>query len=165
VSDALEVVAAVAARPEIDGERLIAGGGSFGGYLTNAIAVRPDHPFRALVTACSIWSLDQHIGTSDAGYWSVHEFGGGAAGRERVLASSPHLGADHLRVPMLVIHGERDMRVTVDQALRLWRDLRSRDIPGRLLVVPDEGHHIPSRPANISRVYDEIFAFAAEHCG
>jgi dipeptidyl aminopeptidase/acylaminoacyl peptidase len=165
VSDALEVVAAVAARPDIDGERLIAGGGSFGGYLTNAIAVLPDHPFRALVTACSIWSLDQHVGTSDAGYWAQHEFGTGADGRERILASSPHLRADDLHAPMLVLHGQGDMRVSADQALRLWFDLRSRDVPGRLLVFPDEGHHIPSRPANILRVYDEIFAFAAEHCG
>lgn len=164
VSDALEVVAAVAARPDIDGDRLIAGGGSFGGYLTNAVAVRPDHPFCALVTVCSIWSLDQHVGTSDAGYWAQHEFGAGPEGRERILASSPHQHADELDTPMLVIHGERDMRVSPDQAMRLWHDLRGRDVPGRLLVFPDEGHHIPSRPANITRVYDEIFAFAARHC-
>jgi dipeptidyl aminopeptidase/acylaminoacyl peptidase len=164
VSDALEVVAAVAARADIAGDRLIAGGGSFGGYLTNALAVRADHPFRALVTACSIWSLDQHTGTSDAGFWAQHEFGTGPDGRARILASSPHLRADELHTPMLVIHGERDMRVSADQALRLWHDLRSRDVPGRLLVFPDEGHHIPSRPANIVRVYEEILAFADRYC-
>ena len=159
VVDALACVASVAARPDIDATRLAAGGSSFGGYLTNAIAVQPTHPFRALVSVSGIWAMDQQRGASDSFFWFDREFGAD----ERFLANSPHLHADRLATPMLVMHGEQDVRVTIDQSLRLFTDLQRRAVPSRLVVFPDEGHMLIGRPGALERVYAELLGWLDSH--
>ena len=37
--------------------------------------------------------------------------------------NSPHRYADAITTPMLVIHGDKDYRVPIGEALRLWWDL------------------------------------------
>ena len=92
-------------------------GGSFGGYMANWVAGHTDR-FTAIVTHASLWALDQFVPTTDApDYWR----------REltpQIRAEhSPHRHADAIRTPMLVIHGDRDYRVPIGEALRLWSDL------------------------------------------
>ena len=61
---------------------------------------------------------------------------------------SPHRHADAISTPMLVIHGDRDYRVPIGEALRLWWDLVSRHagppetLPHRFLYFPDENHWV-----------------------
>jgi hypothetical protein len=56
---------------------------------------------------------------------------------------------------MLVIHGDKDYRVPIGEALRLWWDLRLRQDapeapPHRFLYFPDENHWILNAPARES---------------
>jgi len=62
--DVMAVVDAIAARPEIDSHRLIAMGGSFGGYMTSWIGVNSDR-FRALVTHAGLFALSSFHGVTD----------------------------------------------------------------------------------------------------
>ena len=69
---------------------------------------------------------------------------------------------------MLVVHGNRDYRVPVGEALRLWWDLVSRwdgdpaDLPHRFLDFPGENHWILS-PANAQVWYDTVLGFCGQH--
>jgi dipeptidyl aminopeptidase/acylaminoacyl peptidase len=67
-----------------------------------------------------------------------------------------------------VIHGDKDYRVPIGEALRLWRDLvaRTKPIDGELqhkfLYFPDENHWILS-PGHAKVWYETVFAFLAHH--
>ena len=44
--------------------------------------------------------------------------------------------------PMLVVHGERDYRVPVDQGLECYNVLKAKGVPARLVYFPDENHWV-----------------------
>ena len=116
-------------------------GGSFGGYMANWVATQTDR-FRAIVTHASLWDLDAFTGTTDAAYYWEKEWGDPLREPKRYEQNSPHRYADAIRTPMLVIHGDKDYRVPIGEALRLWYDLQKRGIPSKFLYFPDENHWV-----------------------
>jgi dipeptidyl aminopeptidase/acylaminoacyl peptidase len=163
-ADLLEGLEGVLAeRPELDASRVAAIGASFGGYMTNWLAGHSDR-FRALVTHAGVYALDQLHGTSDEASWFDEFYGDPLTdrGRDLVRENSPHHSAERFSAPMLVIHGDLDYRVPVGEALRLWTDLRRREVPARFLYFPDENHWI-LRPPNVRVWYDCVLAFLDEH--
>ena len=160
-TDLMTVTDATLERPEIDGTRTAAMGGSFGGYMANWIATQTDR-FRAIVTHASLWHLDAFAGTTDEPSFWHREFGDPFDKPERYLENSPHLRVQDIRTPMLVIHGDRDYRVPIGEALRLWNDLGRFSVPAKFLYFPDENHWILA-PGNAKVWYETIGAFLAEH--
>jgi len=136
-------------------------GGSFGGYMANWIAGHTDR-FGAIVSHAGVWALDQAFGTTDNPAFGHRIFGHPATEPERYLANSPHLHADNITTPMLIIHGDRDYRVPVGEALRMYADLSGRGKRIRFLYFPDENHWI-LKPGDIRVWYETVFAFLAEN--
>jgi hypothetical protein len=66
------------------------------------------------------------FGTTDGPAFWRRIFGHPAVQPERYLASWPHLHADAITTPLLIIHGDRDYRVPIGEALRMWADLSLR---------------------------------------
>lgn len=159
-----DVVAAVDAaleRPELDAERTALMGGSFGGYMANWVAGSTDR-FQAIVTHASLWELRGFHGTTDYGPDWEREFGDPYADPSRYEEWSPSRLLANIRTPMLVIHGQRDLRVPISEALRLWTDLRRHHVPARFLYFPDENHWI-LKPQNARLWYETVGAFLDEH--
>jgi dipeptidyl aminopeptidase/acylaminoacyl peptidase len=161
-TDLMAITDAAIARADVDEERTAAMGGSFGGYMANWIAGHTDR-FRAIVTHASLWALDQFRPTTDAAFYWLREMTAVMAAR-----NSPHTAADAITTPMLAIHGDKDYRVPVGEALRLWWDLVSRhagdpaDLPHRFLYYPDENHWILT-PRNAAVWYQTVTAFLDHH--
>jgi dipeptidyl aminopeptidase/acylaminoacyl peptidase len=160
-TDLIAAVEAAEARPEIDADRTAAMGGSFGGYMANWVATQTDR-FRAIVTHASLWDLDAFTGTTDSAYYWEKEWGDPLGQPKRYEMNSPHRYADAIRTPMLVIHGDKDYRVPIGEALRLWYDLQKRAVPSRFLYFPDENHWVLT-PGNAVVWYETVIAFLAEH--
>jgi dipeptidyl aminopeptidase/acylaminoacyl peptidase len=160
-TDLMAAVDAVEARPDIDATRTSAMGGSFGGYMANWVATQTDR-FRAIVTHASLWDLDAFTGTTDAAYVWEREWGDPLRDPKRYEQNSPHRYADAIRTPMLVIHGDKDYRVPIGEALRLWYDLQKRAVPSKFLYFPDENHWVLT-PGNSIVWYETVLAFLAEH--
>jgi dipeptidyl aminopeptidase/acylaminoacyl peptidase len=154
-------VDAVVARPDVDAERTAAMGGSYGGYMANWLAVTTDR-FRAIVTHASVWDLTLERNTSDAGFDLDREFGDPLRHEETWRRQSPHLRAESLSTPMLVIHGAKDQRVPLGNSHHLWMDLQGRGLPSRMLLFPDENHWV-LKPQNARLWYQTVFAFLDEH--
>jgi dipeptidyl aminopeptidase/acylaminoacyl peptidase len=131
-------------------------GGSFGGYMANWVAGHTDR-FTAIVTHASLWALDQFGATTDSSYYWLREMT-----REMAEANSPHRFVGQITTPMLVIHGDKDYRVPVGEALRLWWDLSRHGAQAKFLYFPDENHWILS-PGNARIWYETVYAFLAEH--
>ena len=160
-TDVIAAVDAALARPELDGERTALMGGSFGGYMANWVAGSTER-FRAIVTHASLWELRGFHGTTDYGPDWEREFGDPYADPSRYEEWSPSRLLANVRTPMLVIHGQRDLRVPVSEALRLWTDLRRHRVPARFLYFPDENHWI-LKPQNARLWYETVSAFLDEH--
>jgi dipeptidyl aminopeptidase/acylaminoacyl peptidase len=160
-TDVMAITDAVVKRPDIDDSRTAMMGGSFGGYMANWIAGHTDR-FKAIVSHAGLWALDQFLGMTDApGYW-YRAFGDPASQPERYQANSPHLHVAEIVTPMLVIHGDKDYRVPVGEALRLWTDLGRYGKTAKFLYFPDENHWI-LKPGDVPVWYETVFAFLAEH--
>jgi dipeptidyl aminopeptidase/acylaminoacyl peptidase len=163
-TDVMAITDAAVARPDIDQSRTAMMGGSFGGYMANWIAGHTSR-FRGIVSHASLWALDQMFGTTDTPAEWRRIFGSPLAQPQRYAASSPHLHAASIVTPMLVIHGDKDYRVPIGEALRLWTDLAG--APGgragsKFLYFPDENHWVLT-PGNAVIWYETVLAFLAQH--
>jgi dipeptidyl aminopeptidase/acylaminoacyl peptidase len=166
-ADVEAMLDAVLERHDLDERRTACLGGSFGGYMTNWIAGHTDR-FDAIVTHAGLWALDQQHTTTDAAYWKSGLFGTPADHPQWYADNSPHNFVDRIMTPMLVVHGNRDYRVPISEALRLWWDLVSRfagdpaDVPHRFLQFTGENHWILS-PSNAALWWRTVQGFVDEH--
>ncbi|MBO0824999.1 MAG: S9 family peptidase [Actinobacteria bacterium] len=160
-TDVMALTDVVVERPDIDADRTAMMGGSFGGYMANWIAGHTDR-FRAIVSHAGLWALDQMFGTTDGPPFWRRQFGDPRTQPERYLTSSPHLHADKIVTPMLIIHGAQDYRVPVGEGLRLWWDLVFQSVEARFLYFPDENHWV-LKPGDVQVWYETVLAFLAEH--
>ncbi|MEL6891252.1 MAG: alpha/beta fold hydrolase [Actinomycetota bacterium] len=160
--DLMTITDAALERDDLDASRTAAMGGSFGGYMANWVAGHTDR-FDAIVTHASLWDLDQFGPTTDAAYYWAREMT-----PEMATANSPSKHLDRIGTPMLVIHGDRDYRVPIGEALRLWFELvresadEDGNTPHRFLYYPDENHWILT-PNNAQAWYATVLAFLAQH--
>jgi dipeptidyl aminopeptidase/acylaminoacyl peptidase len=164
-TDLMAATDAACADPRIDASRTAAMGGSFGGYMANWVAGHTDR-FTAIVTHASLWALDQFGATTDSSYYWLREMTPAMAAE-----NSPHRFVDRITTPMLVIHGDKDYRVPIGEALRLWFELLTAsglpadergESPHRFLYFPSENHWVLS-PQHAKLWYQVVTAFLAEH--
>ncbi|HEX2213399.1 MAG TPA: S9 family peptidase [Mycobacterium sp.] len=163
--DLMAATDAACEHARIDADRTAAMGGSFGGYMANWVAGHTDR-FDAIVTHASLWALDQFGATTDSSYYWLREMT-----REMAQANSPHHHVDRITTPMLVIHGEKDYRVPIGEALRLWYELLTHsglpaddegNSPHRFLYFPSENHWVLT-PQHAKIWYQVVTAFLARH--
>lgn len=159
-----DVIAAaewLADKPWIDEERMVAGGGSYGGYLSSVLLGK-ENPFKALVIHAAVY--DMYAQTSAD--FAVHDqrFGPYWENPDIYESISPHFLAANFDTPSLVIHGQNDLRVPVGQAFSLFRALQRQGIESRLVYYPDENHWILTRENSVhwyGEFRDWITRFAA----
>jgi dipeptidyl aminopeptidase/acylaminoacyl peptidase len=166
-ADCTTVLDAVLDMAEVDPSRVACLGASFGGYMTNWVAGHAAERFGAIVTHAGLYALDQQHKTTDLPFFKTGIFGEPAEHPQWYEANSPHHGQVG-GTPMLIIHGNRDYRVPLGEALRLWWDLVSgwdgdpEDMPHRFLQLTGENHWVLS-PANHEIWFDAVLGFCAEH--
>lgn len=128
-----------AAQPWIDSNRMAAAGGSYGGYLASLLLGKP-HPFKTLVAHAAVYDLYSQVATDDGATKS--RYGEYWQDFERVQRNSPHMNAANFNTPTLIIHGQLDMRVPVNNGFELFNTLQNRGVPSKLVYFPDENHWI-----------------------
>jgi dipeptidyl aminopeptidase/acylaminoacyl peptidase len=144
ITDIDAVVNAVAKMPFTDSQRLGIAGASFGGYAVNWILGHSNR-FKAAVTHDGVFNLESMSLATEELWFPDWEFGGApwtAKARAQFAKWSPHLFANNIRTPTLIITNDRDFRVPVDQGLQMFTVLRRNGVPSEALVFPDEGHWV-----------------------
>lgn len=140
--DIMNGVDKLAALPYVDGSRLGAAGGSYGGYMVNWILGHTNR-FKALVSHAGVFNLESMYGVTEELWFPEWEFGGPYWEKpEQYDKWSPHLHVGNFSTPTLVTHGELDFRVPIGEGFQLFTALQRRGVPSRLLYFPDEGHWI-----------------------
>jgi dipeptidyl aminopeptidase/acylaminoacyl peptidase len=140
------------AQPWIDETRMIAGGGSYGGYLASLILGRP-HPFKALIAHAPVYNVYTQVGADYGAFMNRHDEHW--ENPRAFDAISPHTGAANFKTPTLVIHGQQDLRVPVNHGIELFNTLQKQNVPSRLVYYPNENHWI-LRPQNSINWYQEV---------
>ena len=149
----------------IDSQRVVAAGGSYGGFMVafmngNVRAKR----YAAYVCHAGCYDWVSMMG-SDGYFWFGQELGAFPWEDEaRVLAQSPHHYAANFASPTLVMHGELDYRVPYYQGLAYYNTLRVEKVASRLVFFPDENHWI-MKPQNSRLWYREFFDWCERHAG
>lgn len=162
--DLMAVTDYLADRKDIDAQRIAAIGGSFGGYMANWIGGHTDR-YRCLVSHAGIYWMSAFQGTTDNPAYFALMTGESPYGDSAEFDKfSPHRSVADWKTPTLVIHGEKDYRVPVSEALLLFEALQLHGVDSELLIFPDENHWI-LKPRNIREWYDHVFAFLAKHMG
>jgi dipeptidyl aminopeptidase/acylaminoacyl peptidase len=139
----------------IDDERMVAGGGSYGGYLATVLLGRT-HPFKALIAHAPVYNQYTQIGAdygaSENRYYEAWEE------PSKFQATSPNMNAANFKTPTLVIHGQLDLRVPVSHGIELFNTLQKQNVPSRFIYYPNENHWI-LRPQNSLFWYKEVKAW------
>jgi dipeptidyl aminopeptidase/acylaminoacyl peptidase len=158
MTDLDAVFNAVAKLSYVDASRQGVAGASYGGYAVNWIIGHGDR-FKAAVSHDGVFNLESMALSTEELWFTEWEFGGpatSARARAQFAKWSPHLFADRIRTPTLVITNELDFRVPVDQGMQLFTALRRNGVPGEMLVFADEGHWV-LKAQNSRTWHDAVF--------
>jgi dipeptidyl aminopeptidase/acylaminoacyl peptidase len=155
--DVLAATDALVEDGTVDGDRMAITGGSYGGYLTTWLTTQTDRFTVAVAHAAvtdfgGMWATDWTSGFAEA-------FGGELwDDPEGTYRFSPSWHYGGMSTPMLVLHGDRDLRVPIDQGRALYGVLQAMRIPSRLVVFPTENHWVLDR-RHSERWYDEVLGW------
>lgn len=76
----------------------------------------------------------------------------------------PSLHMMQWSTPELVIHSERDYRVTMSEGLAMFNMLQARGVPSQFLTFPDENHWV-SKPENSLAWHKTVFNWINKYVG
>ena len=127
----------------MDGDRIGALGASFGGYMINWIAGNWPGRFRCLVNHDG--SIDERMSyfdTEELWFPEWDHMGTPWDNPQSYEKYNPVNYVKNWKTPMLVIHGEKDYRVPVTQAIGTFNALQRLGIESKFLYFPDENHWV-----------------------
>jgi len=146
VGDYEDVMAAmeqVASRDYIDETRVVIHGSSYGGFMSSWAVGHTDR-FNAAVIAAPVTNLSSFYGTSDIGVnFSETQLGGERFEQiEHYREHSPLTYARNVKTPVLLIHGEDDIRVPIEQSEQYFVALKRHAKEIEFVRLPGTSHGI-----------------------
>lgn len=153
----------------LDGGNACALGASYGGFMVNWIAGNWHTP------ASGAWKcLVNHDGVFDQrmmGYateelWFTEWEQGGTPYDvpKNYEKFNPVNHVKQWRVPMLVIHGQQDFRIPVEQGIGAFTALQRQGIESKFLYFPDENHWV-LKAQNSVQWHDTVNGWLKQHIG
>ena len=143
-------------RPQVDPARIGIYGGSYGGFLTAMALAKNSDLFAAGVDIHGV-----HDWTTDAprprriGFEQPPDYDRAI---DVAFRSSPVAYVSGWKSPVLLIHGDDDRNVPVDQTVDLVQRLAAAGVPYEEIIIPDDTHHF-MRHANSVRVDSAVAEF------
>ena len=167
--DVLAVVdEAVRRQRWVDPNRQVITGGSYAGYLT-AWIVGHDHRFKAAVAQRGVYDLATFFGEGNAWRLVPFHFGGYPWEAGTLLdRESPLTYVDEIRTPLLILHGDNDLRTGVIQSEALYKSLKVLERPVEYVRYPKASHELSrsgdpkQRMDRLLRIYEFMERYVGE---
>lgn len=166
IDDMTDAVLAMVERGIADRDRICSYGGSYGGYAALQAVVREPELYRCTIGYVGVFSLPLMFRDGD-----IPQTASGRNYLRRVLPSdpeeqrrqSPVYNVERIRIPVALVHGQRDQRVPMSQFRALKSALEAAGRPPELEIVErNEGHGFQD-PKNNVRLYTQLIAFLDRH--
>ncbi len=155
----LGLAAALKQYPWLDGDKVCALGGSYGGYMMNWIAGQWPDRFKCLVSHDGVFDNRSMYYSTEELWFTEWENGGPEYRNPAGYAKyNPIDYVSKWKTPTLVIHGQMDYRIPVSQGLSVFTALQRQGIPSELLYFPNENHWV-LKPADSIQWYDTVLAW------
>ncbi|MDX1746225.1 MAG: S9 family peptidase, partial [Halobacteriales archaeon] len=153
----------LASRPDVDPDRFVAIGASYGGFMVLACLTEEPDRWAAGVDIVGIANFITFL--QNTGEWRRSlreaEYGSLSEDREFLAEISPINRIDRIAAPLLVLHGANDPRVPVDEAEQIASEA-AKHVPTEKVIFEDEGHGF-SKLENRIEAYRRIVDFLEEH--
>jgi dipeptidyl aminopeptidase/acylaminoacyl peptidase len=138
--DIMRGVDFVIAQGLADADRLGIEGWSYGGYMTSWIIGHTDR-FKAAVAGAAVTNLQSFYGTTDIQRFIEWEYDGLPWNNaDKIRDHSPITFAPRAKTPTLILQGEADVRVPIEQGYQLYTALRKVGTTVEFVRYPREGH-------------------------
>ena len=148
----------------VDPDRVVAMGGSYGGFMVLAALTEYPDLWAAGVDVVGIANFVTFL--ENTGSWRRElreaEYGSLEADREFLESVSPINAIEHITAPLFVLHGANDPRVPVAEAEQIAERAREQGVPVEKLVFEDEGHGI-TKLENRIEAYTAVVDFLNRH--
>jgi dipeptidyl aminopeptidase/acylaminoacyl peptidase len=138
--DIMAGIDAVSREYPIDARRIGIRGHSYGGYMTMWAETQTQR-FAAAVAGAGLSDWLSYYGLNDIDEWMIPFFAGSVYDDPDVYAKSdPMHFVKAVKTPTLILVGDRDGEVPMEQSVEWWHALKTLKVPARLVVYPNEGH-------------------------
>ena len=175
MKDYLRAADEMLAKPYVG--KMAAVGASYGGYSVYYLAGIHHGRFSAFIAHDGIFNEEHMFMTTEEMWFPNWDNGGiefpdtpqaGAPWSDTPLtkrhyANSPHLLIKNWDTPILIIHGEMDYRVPVDQGMAAFNAAQMMGVPSKMLLFPDENHWV-LKPQNSVYWHREFFDWIDKWC-
>ena len=141
----------------IDKDQLFVEGGSYAGYMV-AWLVGHDNRFKAANAQRGVYELTTFMGEGNAWFLVPNDFGGypwEPETKKLLDSESPYSYVKNINTPLLIIHGDQDLRTGVIQSEMLYKSLKILNKPVEYIRYPKEGHEL-TRSGNPGRMMDHM---------
>jgi dipeptidyl aminopeptidase/acylaminoacyl peptidase len=150
----------IKAQPDLDGERVMVMGGSYGGYMALACAVQYDDRLAGSVDVVGISNFVTFLENTESYRRDLRraEYGDerDPAMRAFLESISPLNHAERITTPLFVIQGRNDPRVPYTEAEQIVASLKKRGTPVWFMMAADEGHGFVKKPNADYLFYAEV---------
>lgn len=152
--DVLRAATEAAKETWADTSRQVITGGSYAGYLT-AWIVAHDHRFKAAFAQRGVYDLTTFMGEGNAWRLTPNYFGYPWKAQPVLDANSPYTFVEKIKTPLLIKHGENDLRTGVIQSEMLYKSLKILGKDVEYVRMPGATHEL-SRTGNVRQRMDRI---------
>ena len=144
----------------VDPDRTGVFGWSYGGIMTNHVITKTDR-FKAAITGASSTLYMASYGHDEYQRWWEFELGLPwlAENREVYDRITPFFSLERVTTPTLIVCGEHDWNVPVQNSEQLYAALKRQGVPTELVVYPDQYHDftVPSYNKDLYTRYFDWF--------
>lgn len=146
--------------PEIDTNKLVVYGVSYGGYMVLACVSEYPELFSAGIDIVGISNFVTFLENTATWRRKIREVEYGSLEKDKVFLESvsPIKKANRIKNPLLIVHGKNDERVPLSETIQMHETLKKNNIPVELLVFEDEGHGVV-KTKNKTVLYQKIIEF------
>jgi len=144
VRDLVDILAYFEEDGRVDADYAALMGGSYGGYMVNAVLATYPEAFIVGVSLFGVadWVTALEVASSALKASDQIEYGDieQAEWKAFYTENSPIRQADNIRVPVLFSHGVMDPRIDIAETEVMVKTLRKNCIEAPFIRIPDEGH-------------------------
>jgi dipeptidyl aminopeptidase/acylaminoacyl peptidase len=156
----------IATQPDLDKDRIMVTGGSYGGYMTLAVATNYNDKIRAALDVVGPSNFVTFLKNTETYRRDLRraEYGDERDPKmfEFLTSTAPLTNAHKIKKPLFVVQGKNDPRVPYTESEQMIAAVKKNGTPVWFLMANDEGHGF-AKKNNADYLYYSTILFIKEH--